>query len=103
MALVHPGNPTGVFLSAAEQAAVAELCASRGLPLISDEVFADYPLEEASPSRSRGGGIRRSSLVLVGRAFEERRTAVLEAGLDSRGRPRLPPPPCDSRSGAGGG
>lgn len=42
--LVHPGNPSGAFLSAAEQAAMAGLCASRGLPLISDEVFADYPL-----------------------------------------------------------
>lgn len=51
LALVHPGNPTGAFLSAAEQAAVSELCASRGLPLISDEVFADYPLDD-SP---RGG------------------------------------------------
>ena len=47
VALVHPGNPTGAFLSAAEQAAVAGLCASRGLPLISDEVFADYPLMDA--------------------------------------------------------
>jgi alanine-synthesizing transaminase len=44
LALVHPGNPTGKFLTRAEQEAVAALCASRGLPLISDEVFADYPL-----------------------------------------------------------
>jgi alanine-synthesizing transaminase len=42
LALVHPGNPTGRFLTAQEQAAMTELCASRGLPLISDEVFADY-------------------------------------------------------------
>ena len=45
LALIHPGNPTGVFLSPKEQAAVSELCVSRGLPLISDEVFADYPLD----------------------------------------------------------
>jgi alanine-synthesizing transaminase len=44
LALVHPGNPTGAFLSAAEQSAMLALCASRGIPLISDEVFADYPL-----------------------------------------------------------
>lgn len=44
LALIHPGNPTGVFLSEAEQAGVAALCASRGLPFISDEVFADYSL-----------------------------------------------------------
>lgn len=47
LALVHPGNPTGAFLSPQEQAAVCELCASQGLPLISDEVFADYPLAES--------------------------------------------------------
>ena len=42
VALVHPGNPTGRFLSRVEQEAVASLCASRELPLISDEVFAGY-------------------------------------------------------------
>lgn len=44
LALVHPGNPTGNFLTASEQEAVAGLCASRGLPLILDEVFVDYAL-----------------------------------------------------------
>jgi aspartate/methionine/tyrosine aminotransferase len=42
LVLIHPGNPLGRFLSAQEQEAVAALCASRGLPLISDEVFSDY-------------------------------------------------------------
>jgi len=46
LALIHPGNPTGRFLTAREQEGVAALCASRGLPLVSDEVFADYPLTE---------------------------------------------------------
>lgn len=46
LALIHPGNPTGAFLSRKEQESVLSLCASRGLPLISDEVFADYGLEE---------------------------------------------------------
>lgn len=46
LALIHPGNPTGRFLTAREQEAIAALCASRGLPLISDEVFSDYPLTE---------------------------------------------------------
>lgn len=58
VALVHPGNPTGAFLSAAEQAAMAGLCASRGLPLISDEVFADYPLDDrprAGPAAAASG------------------------------------------------
>lgn len=60
LALVHPGNPTGAFLSVAEQAAVAALAATRGLPLISDEVFADFPLADdpragtADPGRRAG-------------------------------------------------
>lgn len=44
LALVHPGNPTGTFLSVSEQNEMMALCASCGIPLISDEVFADYPL-----------------------------------------------------------
>jgi len=42
LVLIHPGNPLGRFLSVQEQKAIAALCASRGLPWISDEVFADY-------------------------------------------------------------
>ncbi len=47
LVLVHPGNPTGSFLTRDEQDAVVELCAARQLPLISDEVFADYRLAGA--------------------------------------------------------
>jgi len=54
LALVHPGNPTGTFLSIKEQEALAALCASRSIPLVSDEVFADYPL--AAPRE----GVRRA-------------------------------------------
>ena len=39
--VVNPNNPTGSFVSRAEQDALA----SHGLPIISDEVFLDYPLE----------------------------------------------------------
>lgn len=45
-ALVHPGNPTGRYLAESEQRAVAGLCAAREIPLISDEVFFDFPLRE---------------------------------------------------------
>jgi alanine-synthesizing transaminase len=44
LVLIHPANPTGTLLSIAEQDAAAALCAAHGLPLVSDEVFADYPL-----------------------------------------------------------
>jgi len=39
--VVNPNNPTGSFLTADEQRAIA----ATGLPVISDEVFLDYPLE----------------------------------------------------------
>lgn len=39
--VVNPNNPTGSFVSAREQDALA----ARGIPILSDEVFLDYPLE----------------------------------------------------------
>jgi alanine-synthesizing transaminase len=42
--VVHPNNPTGSYLKRDEAAALAELCAARGLAIISDEVFADFAL-----------------------------------------------------------
>jgi alanine-synthesizing transaminase len=62
LALVHPGNPTGAFLSIAEQDAMTALCAARGLPLISDEVFADYPL---GPARRAGSAAAAPGEALV--------------------------------------
>lgn len=44
---VHPNNPTGSLLGAAEAAALRALCAERGLALVCDEVFADYRLPGA--------------------------------------------------------
>jgi aspartate/methionine/tyrosine aminotransferase len=44
--VVHPNNPTGSFLKKDEAEALASLCAERGLALIADEVFADFPLSE---------------------------------------------------------
>jgi aspartate/methionine/tyrosine aminotransferase len=71
LGLIDPGNPTGVFLSPGEQAAAAALCASRGLPLVSDEVFTDYVLQEgprAGPAAASGealafslGGLSKSA------------------------------------------
>ncbi|HTQ79726.1 MAG TPA: pyridoxal phosphate-dependent aminotransferase, partial [Thermoanaerobaculia bacterium] len=46
LAVIHPGNPSGRYLSPEEQEELARLCAERGLPLVSDEVFAEYPLRE---------------------------------------------------------
>jgi alanine-synthesizing transaminase len=48
LVLVNPNNPTGSYVKADEIERLADL----GLPLISDEVFFDYPLEEGSGTMS---------------------------------------------------
>lgn len=40
--IVSPNNPTGSFVSPAELEYLSRLCAQHRLPLIADEVFADY-------------------------------------------------------------
>jgi aspartate/methionine/tyrosine aminotransferase len=40
--VVNPNNPTGSFLKKSEIKVLERLCATRGLALISDEVFSDY-------------------------------------------------------------
>ena len=44
--VVHPNNPTGHATGAAERERLQEICLQRGLALIVDEVFLDYPLGE---------------------------------------------------------
>jgi alanine-synthesizing transaminase len=43
--IVSPNNPTGSFLHCDDLVNVVELCASRDVAIIGDEVFADYPLD----------------------------------------------------------
>lgn len=45
LVVVAPNNPTGNFLAEPERAALDALCAARGLALLVDEVFHDYPLD----------------------------------------------------------
>jgi alanine-synthesizing transaminase len=47
LCVVNPNNPTGSFLSRDEWARLSALAASHDLPLIVDEVFADYALSPA--------------------------------------------------------
>jgi aspartate/methionine/tyrosine aminotransferase len=51
LVLVNPNNPTGSFLKGDERAVIEELCAGRGIALVSDEVFADYAFREV-PNRA---------------------------------------------------
>jgi hypothetical protein len=46
LVLVNPNNPTGSFLKRDERAAIEDLCAGRGIAIISDEVFADFAWRE---------------------------------------------------------
>jgi aspartate/methionine/tyrosine aminotransferase len=46
IAVVNPNNPTGSFVTAEEQDALAK----HGLPIISDEVFLEYPLDGSATS-----------------------------------------------------
>ncbi len=67
---VSPNNPTGSSLSLSELARLAEL----GLPLVSDEVFASYPLAEGGASSalelSRAGDAAAPCVVLGGLSKE---------------------------------
>jgi len=64
---VSPNNPTGHVLSDDEFSRLAAICSERSLPLVVDEVFLDYGLDEASPtsvaSRLRSG--ERPPLVAI--------------------------------------
>lgn len=42
-----PGNPTGVVLTGAEMRDIAELCAARGVVLISDEIYDEFTFADA--------------------------------------------------------
>ncbi len=54
--VVHPNNPTGHATSGAERERLEEVCVRRGLALIVDEVFLDYPLREGEAIRSFAEG-----------------------------------------------
>jgi alanine-synthesizing transaminase len=63
--VVHPNNPTGNFVSAAERQELESLCAEKGLALIADEVFLDYAIHEPQPSFATGAS-RCLTFVLSG-------------------------------------
>jgi aspartate/methionine/tyrosine aminotransferase len=50
--VVSPNNPTGSFLHRDDLAALSEIAAARGWPVIGDEVFADYPLDPSPQATS---------------------------------------------------
>ena len=51
LVIASPANPTGTMLLPAELAAIASWCESRGVQLVSDEIY--HGIEYASPAMSR--------------------------------------------------
>ncbi|WP_122820376.1 pyridoxal phosphate-dependent aminotransferase [Varibaculum vaginae] len=56
LVVINPGNPTGAYLDRGERQLVQKYCAENNLPLIADEVFYDFPMDEAPESRARLAG-----------------------------------------------
>jgi alanine-synthesizing transaminase len=54
--VVHPNNPTGNAIKAAERIKLEEICIRHGLALIVDEVFLDYPVEADAELSSFAAG-----------------------------------------------
>ena len=48
--MVNPNNPTGSVVTDSELDAIAEIARDRSLAIISDEVFADYPISGPQPA-----------------------------------------------------
>ena len=63
--LVHPNNPTGHFVGAAEAEQLNAVCAEQGLALIVDEVFLDYGLKTATAARKRHGTFAANGAALT--------------------------------------
>ena len=64
--VVSPNNPTGSFVRRDDRDWLADLCASRGLATISDEVFAGYPLRPFADASSLAGEACALTFVLGG-------------------------------------
>jgi len=47
--VVHPNNPTGHFTKPHELEKLNEICSSRNLAIIADEVFLDFTLQDQTP------------------------------------------------------
>ena len=66
MLVVSPNNPTGSMLRADDREWIVTLARARGVALVSDEVFADYPLRRRPDATSLVGETRALTFVLGG-------------------------------------
>jgi aspartate/methionine/tyrosine aminotransferase len=63
--VVHPNNPTGHYVKAAEAARLEEICTRHDMALIADEVFYDFCFLPPRPNTFAAGG-RALTFVLSG-------------------------------------
>ena len=56
--VVNPNNPTGHFVKPEELAALNEICSTRNMALIADEVFLDFPHADSNGRREPGKTLR---------------------------------------------
>ncbi len=68
--LVHPNNPTGHFTGTSEATELAEICRERGIALIVDEVFLDYPMPGSGKRQIEGSDDRPRRRSFLGRDLE---------------------------------
>ena len=59
--VVSPNNPTGSYLKKEELATLSTLCREKGMALVGDEVFAEYP---AGPDSHRAGSVLEAEGIL---------------------------------------
>jgi aspartate/methionine/tyrosine aminotransferase len=64
--VVHPNNPTGALVRPDDREWLVGICADRGIALIADEVFLDYPLRSGVTSVSMAGERRALTFALGG-------------------------------------
>jgi alanine-synthesizing transaminase len=48
--VVHPNNPTGNYVKSAEMTKLNAICSAREIPIIADEVFLDFTLDQNRPA-----------------------------------------------------
>ena len=63
--IVSPNNPTGSFVSATDLDRLAALCRRRGVAIVADEVFSDYPITPEAAARAGRAASRRDVLTFA--------------------------------------
>lgn len=77
--VVNPNNPTGSYLKQHELASLVQLCAAKGLALISDEVFQTYTLRPDPARASTVAGVQECLAFAMGGLSKEAALPQLKA------------------------